>query len=48
MLLFSFGLIEGITHNMRNSLLALIAFFAVGFLLLLATSAVQKTKLVIS
>ena len=44
--LFSFGLIEGITHNMRNSLLALIAFFAVGFLLLLATSAVQKTKLV--
>jgi MFS transporter, UMF1 family len=42
--LFSFGLIEGLTHNMRNSLLALIAFFVLGLLLLLATAATQKNK----
>jgi UMF1 family MFS transporter len=44
--LFSFGLIEGITGNMRNSLLALIAFFVLGLLLLLATAATQKNKVV--
>jgi len=42
--LFSFGLIEGLTHSMRNSLLALITFFAVGLLLLLTTAAAQKNK----
>lgn len=42
--LFSFGFIEGITHNMRNSLLALIVFFAIGLLLLLTTAAAQKNK----
>ena len=42
--LFSFGLIEGLTGNMRNSLLALIIFFALGLLLLLATAAAQKNK----
>ena len=36
--LFSFGFIEGITHNMRNSLLALILFFVLGLLMLLATA----------
>ena len=46
--LFSFGLIEGLTHSMRNSLLALITFFAVGLLLLLTTAAVQKNKTLIS
>ena len=40
--LFSFGLIEGLTHNMRNSLLALITFFILGLLLLLATFVKQK------
>lgn len=40
--LFSFGFIEGLTHSMRNSLLALITFFAVGLLLLLTTAATQK------
>lgn len=40
--LFSFGFIEGLTHSMRNSLLALITFFAVGLLLLLTTAAAQK------
>jgi MFS transporter, UMF1 family len=40
--LFSFGLIEGITHSMRNSLLALIAFFVLGLLFLLLTA--QKAK----
>ncbi len=32
---FSFGAIEGITKDMRQSVLALIAFFAIGFVLLL-------------
>jgi UMF1 family MFS transporter len=40
--LFSFGLIEGITHSMRNSLLALIGFFVMGLIWLLLTS--QKAK----
>ena len=40
--LFSFGLIEGITHSMRNSLLALIAFFVLGLFFLLLTA--QKAK----
>jgi MFS transporter, UMF1 family len=44
--LFSFGLIEGLTGNMRNSLLALIAFFLLGLLMLLATAATQKNKTV--
>ena len=42
--LFSFGFIEGITHNMRNSLLALILFFVLGLLMLLATAGAQKNK----
>lgn len=42
--LFSFGLIEGLTGNMRNSLLALIGFFVLGLLMLLATAASQKNK----
>ncbi|MBL0181378.1 MAG: MFS transporter [Chitinophagaceae bacterium] len=46
--LFSFGLIEGLTHSMRNSLLALITFFAFGLLLLLTTAAAQKNKPVVS
>jgi MFS transporter, UMF1 family len=46
--LFSFGFIEGITHNMRNSLLALILFFILGLLMLLATAAAQKSKAVIA
>jgi MFS transporter, UMF1 family len=45
--LFSFGFIEGITHNMRNSLLALILFFVLGLLMLLATAVAQKSKAVI-
>jgi UMF1 family MFS transporter len=40
--LFSFGLIEGLTHNMRNSLLALIAFFVLGLVFLLVTLTAQK------
>ncbi len=42
--LFSFGFIEGITHSMRNSLLALILFFVMGLLMLLATAAAQRKK----
>ncbi len=32
---FSFGFIEGITGNMRQSVLALVAFFVIGFIGLL-------------
>ena len=39
--MLSFGAIEGITGGMRNSLLALITFFIVGFLVLLT---IPKTK----
>ncbi len=35
--LFSFGLIEQLTGNMRNSIFALAAFFVIGFLLLVRT-----------
>lgn len=40
--LFSFGFIEGVTHSMRNSILALVVFFLLGFVALLFTY--QKTK----
>ncbi len=40
--LFSFGLIEGLTNNMRNSILALVVFFIVGLGWLLLTAAKQK------
>lgn len=40
--LFAFGLIEDITHSMRNSVLVLIIFFALGLLLLLLTLSKQK------
>jgi len=35
--LFSFGFIEGLTHNMRNSILALIIFFVLGLIFLVFT-----------
>lgn len=44
--LFSFGFIEGLTGNMRNSILALIAFFIIGLLFLLLTGMVQKKSTV--
>lgn len=40
--LISFGFIEGVTHSMRTSLLALMGFFAVGLIFLLLTA--QKIK----
>ncbi|HTL06696.1 MAG TPA: MFS transporter [Chitinophagaceae bacterium] len=40
--LISFGFIEGITHSMRSSLLALMVFFAIGLCFLLLTA--QKIK----
>lgn len=40
--LFSFGLIEGITNNMRNSILAMVIFFALGLLFLMSTYSAQK------
>jgi UMF1 family MFS transporter len=40
--LFSFGIIEEFTHSMRNSVLVLIGFFAMGFLFLLLTLGKQK------
>lgn len=39
--MFSFGFIEGLTGGMRNSILALITFFVIGFLLLLT---IPKSK----
>jgi UMF1 family MFS transporter len=39
--LFSFGLIEGLTHNMRNSILVLIIFFVMGLLFLMLTYKAQ-------
>jgi UMF1 family MFS transporter len=40
--LFAFGFIEGITGNMRNSILVLILFFVLGLIWLLLTSAKQR------
>lgn len=40
--LFSFGVIEGLTKSMRNSILALILFFVLGLIALLVTVARQK------
>jgi UMF1 family MFS transporter len=42
--LFSFGLIEGLTHSMRNSILALILFFVLGFICLLLTGRALKLQ----
>jgi UMF1 family MFS transporter len=42
--LFSFGFIEGITHNMRNSILALIIFFVLGLFFLLLTKLAQEKQ----
>ncbi|MFN3342453.1 MAG: MFS transporter [Flavobacteriales bacterium] len=39
--MFSFGFIEGITGGMRNSILALVIFFVIGFLILLT---IPKSK----
>jgi UMF1 family MFS transporter len=42
--MFSFGLIEGITGGMRNSILALIAFFIAGFIILLSIPKVKSIE----
>jgi UMF1 family MFS transporter len=42
--LFSFGFIEGLTHNMRNSILALIVFFLLGLIFLILTSRIQQKQ----
>ena len=44
--LFSFGFIEGITHNMRNSILALIIFFVLGLFFLLLNKITQEKQTV--
>lgn len=41
--LFSFGFIEGLTGNMRNSILALVIFFVLGLFFLLLTFAKQQS-----
>lgn len=44
--LFSFGFIEGLTNNMRNSILALVVFFVLGLIFLMLTHRAQsKTAL---
>jgi len=40
----SFGYIEGVTHSMRNSILALIVFFVLGFICLLLTGQALKKQ----
>jgi UMF1 family MFS transporter len=40
----SFGFIEGLTHSMRTSILALIVFFAIGFLFLLSAGQALKKQ----
>ncbi len=42
--LFSFGIIEGLTHNMRNSILVLVIFFVLGLFFLILTYQAQKNK----
>jgi MFS transporter, UMF1 family len=41
--MFSFGLVQQITGNMRNSIIALILFFALGLIFLIMTLQKQKT-----
>ena len=41
--MFSFGLVQVITGNMRNSVLALVVFFLIGFFILLITLQKQRT-----
>jgi len=41
--LFCFGFIEGKTNDMRNSILSLVSFFAIGLLLLILTAKKQKS-----
>jgi UMF1 family MFS transporter len=43
--LFTFGYIEGVTKNMRNSIISLIVFFILGFLMLLITYVKRKKEL---
>lgn len=40
--MFTFGLLEEITGNMRNSVLAIMVFFIIGFFLLLTTISAEK------
>ena len=40
--MFTFGLLEELTGSMRNSVLAIMVFFIIGFFLLLTTIAAQK------
>ena len=43
--LFTFGYIEGVTKNMRNSIISLIVFFILGLLMLLITYVKRKKEL---
>ncbi|HVX49666.1 MAG TPA: MFS transporter [Chitinophagaceae bacterium] len=42
--MFSFGFVQEVTGNMRNSVIALIVFFAIGFLSLAFTLSAEKKK----
>jgi len=43
--LFTFGYIEGITRDMRNSIISLVVFFVLGLLMLVATYIKRKKEL---
>jgi UMF1 family MFS transporter len=42
--MFTFGFLEELTGNMRNSILAIMIFFVIGFFLLMTTLSAQKNK----
>lgn len=46
--LITFGFIEGITKDMRNSIISLVIFFVLGFLMLLVTYIKRKQELAIN
>lgn len=46
--LITFGFIEGFTRNMRNSIISLVIFFVLGFLMLLVTYIKRKQELAVN
>jgi UMF1 family MFS transporter len=46
--MFSFGLVQQLTGNMRNSVLALIVFFIAGMIALFVTLQKQKSERILN
>ncbi|MEP6464759.1 MAG: MFS transporter, partial [Parafilimonas sp.] len=45
--MFSFGFVQELTGNMRNSIIALVLFFLIGLIFLFATLQKQKQTMII-